>query len=1116
MTLLSRIVRAWPQVARRTAANWRLMSTVIVGVLLASAILSGTVIYFDALRELALTNALNQLDVNETNIVLKSDRGPTTYAERDKVVGAIEDQVGVRVGWMLRDRTSGVKSSTFFLSEVGKEESADTDNPRTYFGHLPRLYDHVTLEPGSRPPSDGALVAPDGSTTIEAVVPLAAAVEMGARVGDTYSAVPYWTGTSPFIRVLITGTFEPNDPDDEIWYFDDRVFRAATANSFETLPFYVSEPAYFDVLGATFRQMDSTYGWLLMVDTGALNARNATLARVSAQTMEDRLRTNLFRFRQITELDSALAEYDQRLFFSKLPMFVILVLIAVVILYYVITLSSLVVEQQRGEIVLLKSRGASAAQVLSVYVLEGLTIAVLAIVVAPLLAATIISLLGLAPDFHDLSGGGLLEARLSPGAYLMSALGGLLSFAALMIPAVQASQMSDTTYRLQAARPYTQPVYQRYYLDVLLLLIGVLLARQLSEQGSVVAVGIFGDVAVDQALLAVPAVILVASALVLLRLFPLFMRVSSALLSSFLSAGLVLGIWQMARNPTHYARLALLLILMAGLGIFAASFGGTLQRSFEERALYETGADVRLEGMTLNSRGQTTPVRKSFERLDPVEDVTLAYRGFGSDLSKLLAGSYTMFAVEGEKIMEMGWFRDDFSEESMDAMLSSLVPPTLPVGLELPVDSSVIGVKVKPDRPHSTVAVVVRIRDVNGRYFTYNLGVLSSGEWLTLEESLERRSWPRVRRPLQPQGPLTLVSFTVYETNGRNRLRAGSVTLDDIFVRDGDGDQHIVESFDSLSHWSMLQAVPEARSDVFKPAITGVDGSAAANFIWVEGRALVSRGIFHGPPLEPLPAIATSRFLRTNGHSVGDTIEVTAQGHRMDVTLTGEVNYFPTLSTLTKSYLLTDLASMSAYANLEATGGELRPNEVWISTNGSPDRRERLISLLEDNRPYTVREVHDRAQVMADSTVDPLVEAGWRALLFVAFASVLILSGLGFMVHAYVSFRSREIQFALMRTVGFSMSQLTTLVLLEQLLVMGAGLALGTWMGGRLGATMMPFLGHDDKGTQVLPPFVIDINWETLAITYAAMALVFAIIITGMIFLVRRISLQRILRLGEA
>ena len=52
--LISRIITAWPQIARRMTANWQLMSTVIIGVLLSSTIMAGTIIYFDALRELAL------------------------------------------------------------------------------------------------------------------------------------------------------------------------------------------------------------------------------------------------------------------------------------------------------------------------------------------------------------------------------------------------------------------------------------------------------------------------------------------------------------------------------------------------------------------------------------------------------------------------------------------------------------------------------------------------------------------------------------------------------------------------------------------------------------------------------------------------------------------------------------------------------------------------------------------------------------------------------------------------------------------------------------------------------------------------------------------------------
>ena len=143
------------------------------------------------------------------------------------------------------------------------------------------------------------------------------------------------------------------------------------------------------------------------------------------------------------------------------------------------------------------------------------------------------------------------------------------------------------------------------------------------------------------------------------------------------------------------------------------------------------------------------------------------------------------------------------------------------------------------------------------------------------------------------------------------------------------------------------------------------------------------------------------------------------------------------------------------------------------------------------------------------------MDAGWRALLFIAFSAILILSAIGFLTHAYVSFRNREVQFALMRTIGFSMKQLVTLVWVEQALVIAAGMALGTWMGRELGAVIMPFLGNDDRGSQVIPPFIIEVNWVTLGITYGALVFLFALIIVGVIWFIRKISLQRTLRLGE-
>ena len=1105
------LISAWPLVVRRSLAHWRLLSSVVVGVLLASTILAGTVIYFDSLRELALKNALDELTVDETNILVKADRGPTSQPEYLKVSRSMDREINARVAWLLRDRVRGGKSATFFFAMPGDEANAGEDNRRTYFSFLEGLSERTTLLPGGEMPREEALNAPGEPLILEAIIPLEAAELFELEVGDTLSAVPYWADVLPYARIVVSGIFSKNDPDDEYWHLDDGVLRAATSRNFLAVPAFISEKTFMDVLGSAFRDLDSTYGWLLAVDTGRLNAGNSTTARFNMQRMSIRLRSELFGFRQITSLPKALGEFDRRLFFSKPAMFIILILIAVVILYYVVTLSSLLVDHQRAEIALLRSRGASSFQVLSASVLEGATISIIAVAVAPVLAAVAINLLGYTPAFSGLGVSGGLPVSLSGGAYVMSAIGGVLSFVALMIPAVEASRISVTRHRQEAARPASQPFFQRYYLDILLLLVSIFLFRQLSEQGSVVAVGLFGDVAVSQLLLAVPALILVAAAMVLLRLFPIVMSLASRMFSPVLPVGLVMGLWQMSRNPTHYARLTLLLILMAGLGIFAASFGGTLERNFEERALYSTGADLRVSGVTLNSRGPSRPVVQSYEGIAGIKEVSPAFRGMGSDRTKLLGMSYSVLVVDTEALGDIAWFRDDFSQRSLDELLASLTGTELPTGLELPLDARTLRITLKADRPHPGVVVTARIKDANDRYINYFLGNLRSSSWLQMEASLFGN-----RRRLQPAFPITLIALSLHETFAGNKLRAGSVSIAEISVGTTNNAVRVIEPFDDTSRWSILRTAPESISDVLIKSNDVFDGDVGvARFTWAEGNPLPGRGIFPDTPILPLPVLATKAFLEDTGHGLGDEFLASIDGHPMPLMAVDTIKYFPTLDTINERYMIADLASVSAHANLEAMKGEFKPNEIWMLTDADGTDREELIASLSENGPFSSRKVHDREASLAASQVDPLVEAGWRALLFIAFSAVLILSGLGFLVHAYVSFRSREVQFALMRTIGFSMKQMITLVWLEQILVIGAGLALGTWMGGQIGAIIMPFLGHDDRGGQVLPPYIIDVNWGTLAITYAAMAVLFALIITGVIWFIHKISLQRLLRLGE-
>ena len=134
-----------------------------------------------------------------------------------------------------------------------------------------------------------------------------------------------------------------------------------------------------------------------------------------------------FRFR--SQLPDALERFEIELFFNRLPMFIILILIVLVVLYYVITLGSMLVEAQKPEIALLRSRGATSFQILAVFMVEAALLSAGAFVVGPLVALVTVSVIGIVPGLGELNGGDPLPVRLTADVYKLAGLGAVIDVA---------------------------------------------------------------------------------------------------------------------------------------------------------------------------------------------------------------------------------------------------------------------------------------------------------------------------------------------------------------------------------------------------------------------------------------------------------------------------------------------------------------------------------------------------------------------------------------------------------------------------------------------------------------------------------------------------------------
>lgn len=89
------------------------------------------------------------------------------------------------------------------------------------------------------------------------------------------------------------------------------------------------------------------------------------------------------------------------------------------------------------------------------------------------------------------------------------------------------------------------------------------------------------------------------------------------------------------------------------------------------------------------------------------------------------------------------------------------------------------------------------------------------------------------------------------------------------------------------------------------------------------------------------------------------------------------------------------------------------------------------------------------------------------------------------------------------------------MIWLEQALVVIVGVAVGTLIGVRLGAIIMPLLGFTELGSRILPPFMIEVNWSAIGTAYSMMAITFIISLAILSTVLVRLRIQSLLRLGE-
>lgn len=387
------------------------------------------------------------------------------------------------------------------------------------------------------------------------------------------------------IKLKIVGVFRYLDPADVYWNQNLSSFKSVFFMDFDT---------YEAQFATDEKKIASTLYWHYALDYHALQMENIPQL-LSAFRRGSRL-LSASEHAPNFEITTTLQNYLARSKSLNNMLSVMQAPTVIMLLFFIFMLSSLIMEHEKNDIAILKSRGASNLQVFGNSALQSSFIAAVAFILGPLLGYELCRVLGLCSGFLEFVSRKGLQVRLIPEAYLYSLIAVGVFLLTMLLPAISASRLSIVEYKRSKSAFGRTPLWKKLFLDVLLLA-GAVYARHnyhKLSQSFLESNGSTGSY-IDPTLFLINTLFVLGMGLLFLRLYPYLVRLIFQIGKRFWSPTLYAALLSVSRSKGKDQFISLFMILTVSIAIFNAASARTVNTFVEDRVNYNLGADFILE-----------------------------------------------------------------------------------------------------------------------------------------------------------------------------------------------------------------------------------------------------------------------------------------------------------------------------------------------------------------------------------------------------------------------------------------------------------------------------------------------------------------------------------------
>jgi putative ABC transport system permease protein len=490
--------------------------------------------------------------------------------------------------------------------------------------------------------------------TIEVIVDERTMANFSLELDKSYELLHISNKSAP--KMKLVGVFQIKDKEDSYWLDKDTNF-------------YCKFMTYEDNLASLFKTYNELGKFLrgvtleLIFDYKAISSKNAMQVYEMGRSFENNFIRRTNSDANFTISDS-LKTYAVNEKLYSVMMWIFLIPILLVVMYYIWMISELIVDSDKEQISVLRSRGASQLQILKQYLYEGLLLSSLGLIIGPVLGIALCKGISYSEGFLMFSSAQAIKIGFNGRVYLYAAITVLLLLGTLLTSVFFAAQKSIVEVRHSKNRNL-KLLFKSKYMDFILLAVALYGYYNYSINKNVpVLKGVEGNnTPLDPLLYLLSTVFIVAAGMLMLRVYRYIIKFIYELGKGAYSTPFYISIINVMRYHLKKSSAMLFIVITVAIGIFDIHIAKDINESYMNTVKYPTGTDIIVKAQW---------EKVTYETEDDKKDGQTAGKNPSNPaLSTYIEPSYKIFSkLEGvDKYTKV--FRDEEGQASLSDYMTN-------------------------------------------------------------------------------------------------------------------------------------------------------------------------------------------------------------------------------------------------------------------------------------------------------------------------------------------------------------------------------------------------------------------------------------------------------------